>query len=212
LRAGISVIDIGTGMWCAIGILTALFRRTATGKGGLVDSSLFETALGWMAWHAAGFQACGELPPPAGTSARGIAPYQAFDCADGPLIIAASNDRLFVKLARALGYPEWTEDPRFRTNPSRVENQKALERLLSPILIKAPRLEWQRKLDEAGVPNSPVQNIAEVLAHPQTAALGIAQDTGDENMKSIGLPISLDGERPPLRNIAPDLGADNDKW
>jgi crotonobetainyl-CoA:carnitine CoA-transferase CaiB-like acyl-CoA transferase len=212
LRAGISVIDMGTGMWCAIGILTALYRRNVTGKGGVVDASLFETALGWMAWHATSFQATGKLPGPSVTGAQGIVPYQAYQCADGPLIIAASNDRLFVKLARALDHPEWAQDERFRTNPRRVENREEMNRLLEPILIKAPRGEWQKRLDEAGVPNSPVQSIDEVLAHPQTSALGIAQQTGDESMKLIGLPISLDGERPGLRNIAPALGQDNDTW
>jgi crotonobetainyl-CoA:carnitine CoA-transferase CaiB-like acyl-CoA transferase len=199
-------------MWCAIGILTALHNRNMTGKGCVVDASLFETALGWMSWHAAGFQATRELPGRRATGARGIAPYQAFACADGPLVVAASNDRLFAKLARALGHPEWPEDARFSTNPARVGNRDELIELIEPILIKAPRAEWQKRLDQAGVPNSPIQDIAEVLAHPQTAALDIAQETGDESMKLIGLPISFDGERPPLRNLAPRLGADNDGW
>ena len=212
VRAGVSVIDMGAGMWCAIGILTALYRRSLTGIGGVIDASLFETALGWMAWHATGFQATGNLPGPSASGARGISPYQAYQCADGPLIVAASNDRLFAKLARLLNHPEWLEDERFATNPRRVENQEQMNRLLEPILIKESRAEWQKKLDQAGVPNSPVQNIAEVLAHPQTAALGMAQETFDESVRLMGLPISIDGERPELRNIAPELGQDNDQW
>jgi crotonobetainyl-CoA:carnitine CoA-transferase CaiB-like acyl-CoA transferase len=212
VRAGVSVIDIGAGMWCCIGILTALHRRTITGKGCVVDASLFETALGWMSWHAAGFQASGELPGRRATGARGIVPYQAFACADGPLIIAASNDRLFAKFARVMGHPEWIEDDRFSTNPRRVMNARDLVKLIEPILIGEPRSVWQKRLDEAGVPNSPVQDIAEVLAHPQTAALEIAQETGDNRMKLIGLPISFDGQRPRLRSLAPALGADNDDW
>jgi crotonobetainyl-CoA:carnitine CoA-transferase CaiB-like acyl-CoA transferase len=212
VRAGVSVIDIGAGMWCCIGILTALHRRSITGKGCVVDASLFETALGWMSWHAAGFQASGELPGRRATGARGIVPYQAFACADGPLVIAASNDRLFAKFARVLGHPEWIEDERFSTNPQRVVNAGALIGLIGPILKQAPRAEWQKLLDEAGIPNSPIQDIAEVLAHPQTEALEIMQKTGDDRMKLTGLPISFDGERPPLRSLAPALGADNDDW
>jgi len=211
VRAGVSVIDIGSGMWCCIGILTALYQRNITGEGCIVDTSLFETALGWMSWHAAGFQASRELPGRRATGARGIVPYQAFACADGPLIVAASNDRLFAKLARVLGHPEWVEDSRFRSNPQRVVNSAALLSLIEPIMVQAPRALWQKKLDDAGVPNSPIQDIAEVLAHPQTAALGIAQEAGD-GMKLMGLPVSFNGERPPLRNLAPPLGADNDEW
>jgi len=212
VRAGVSVIDIGAGMWCCIGILTALYRRTMTGKGCIVDASLFETALGWMSWHAAGFQASGELPGRRATGARGIAPYQAFDCADRPLIIAASNDRLFAKLARTLGHPEWLEDARFSTNPQRVVNQEELVELIAAIMLRKPCQEWQKQLDDAGIPNAPVQNIAEVLAHPQTEALEIAQATADASMKLIGLPLSFDGCRPPLRRLAPPLGADNEEW
>jgi crotonobetainyl-CoA:carnitine CoA-transferase CaiB-like acyl-CoA transferase len=212
VRAGVSVMDMGAGMWSAIGILTALYRRGITGKGCVVDTSLFETALGWMAWHSAAFLASGELPVRRGTGARAIAPYQAYQCADGPLIVAASNDRLFAKLARALGRAEWIQDERFKTNPKRVEHREQLDGLLEPILSAAPRAQWQRRLDEAGVPNSPIQSIDEVLAHPQTAALGIVQETGDDEMRLIGLPVSFDGERPPLRNIAPSLGADNEAW
>ena len=212
VRAGVSVIDMGTGMWCATGILTALYRRAITGEGAVIDASLFETALGWIAWQATGFQATGKVPGPSASGARGIAPYQAYSCTDGPLIIAASNDRLFAKLARVLDHREWAEDDRFRTNPARVENLAQLNGLLEPILLKKSRAEWQRLLDEAGVPSSPVQRLDEVLAHPQTAALEIAQQTIDDRVKLIGLPFSINGERPPLRNIAPALGQDNDSW
>ncbi len=207
VRAGISVIDAGTGMWCAIGILGALYRRAVTGRGCIVDASLFETALGWMAFHASAFQASGEAPLRMGTATRGIVPYQGYECSDGVLMIAASNDRLFAKLARALERPEWAEDERFRTNPRRVQNGAELNRMLRDVLCSAPRSHWQQKLDAAGVPNSPVQSTAELLAHPQTAALGIAQDTGDPVMRLFGLPLSFDGLRPPLRNVAPALGA-----
>ena len=163
VRAGISVIDAGTGMWCAIGILGALYRRAVTGRGCVVDGSLFETALGWMAFHASASQASGDTPLRMGTATRGIVPYQGYACSDGVLMIAASNDRLFAKLARALGRAEWAEDERFRTNPKRVENGRVLNALLEQILATAPRDHWQQKLDAAGVPNSPVQTVQEPL-------------------------------------------------
>ena len=207
VRAGISACDSGTGMWCVIGILSSLYRRTITGKGCIIDASLFETALGWMTTHAAAFQANGELPLRMGTATRAIVPYQGYPCSDGILIIAASNDRLFAKLARALGNPQWAQDERFRTNPKRVENRAELNPTLEKILNTAPLAEWQNKLDAAGVPNAPVQSIAELMVHPQTAALGIAQETGDDSMKLFGLPLSINGKRPLLRNLAPPLEA-----
>ena len=209
VRAGVSVIDMGTGMWCVIAILGALFRRTSTGKGCIIDASLYETALGWMTLHSTALQASGELPLRYATAARGIVPYQGYPCSDGMLIIAASNDRLFAKLARALGHPEWAEDDRFRTNPQRVAHRQIVNGLLEGVLTTATRAEWQVKLDAVGVPNSPVLYMNEVLAHPQTAALGMLQDTGDGKMKLFGLPFSMDGERPTMRNLAPKLGADN---
>jgi crotonobetainyl-CoA:carnitine CoA-transferase CaiB-like acyl-CoA transferase len=209
VRAGVSVIDMGAGMWCVIGILGALFRRASTGKGCVIDTSLYETALGWMTLHSTALQASGELPVRFATAARGIVPYQGYPCSDGMLIIAASNDRLFAKLAKVLGHPEWASDERFRTNPQRVAYREVVNGLLVEILTKEPRAIWQEKLDAAGIPSSPVYRMDEVLAHPQTAALGMAQDTGRDGMKLFGLPFSMDGNRPVSRNLAPALGADN---
>lgn len=204
VRAGISVVDMGTGMWCAIGILAALNRRHLTGTGGVVDASLFETALGWTAYYNADVQVTGEPPKRHGSGVRGIAPYQAYDCADGYLVVAASNDRLFASLARELGHPEWLDDPRFTDNPARASHRQDLNALLIPLFKGQPRDHWQDRLDQAGVPNAPIQHAGEVIAHPQTQALGMLQDTG-AGISLTGLPLSFDGERPALRNIAPDL-------
>ena len=205
VRAGISVLDKGTGMWCAIGILAALYRRNSTGKGGLIDASLFETALTWMTTHASDYQVTGEKPLRLGTGIRSIVPYQAYQCADDYLIIAASNDRLFVRLAEALGHPEWAVDERFCTSPERGVRRDELNALIEEIVVAEPRAVWQEKLDAAGVPNAPIQSIDEILAHPQLEALGMLQETGDPDMKLLGLPLSFDGERPPLRNVCAPL-------
>ena len=204
-RASVSVADSGTGMWCVIGILSALYRRMSTGRGGVVDASLFETVLGWMTQHITEYQASGEVPTRRGTTVRGIVPYQGYRCADGWLIIAASNDRLFARLAEAVDHPEWAEHERFRTNSLRVEHRDELGALLEAILTTAPRAVWQDKFEAAGVPSSPLQSVDEVVAHPQTAAIGMFQDTGSPGMRLLGLPFSLDGQRPPLRTLAPDL-------
>ena len=209
VRVGTSIIDMGTGMWCGIGVLAALLEREKTGKGCVVDASLYETALGWMTSHMASYEATGKLPTPQGSGVQGLAPYQAYECSDGFLVIAAPNDKLFELLKAVLGHPDWVEDERFKTNPLRFENKAALNRLITAILIEHPRAYWEQKLDRAGIPHSPIKQVDEVLSDPQTKALGIVQESAEHAMKLVGLPISFNGKRPPIRNEAPSLGAQN---
>ncbi len=205
-RVGTSIIDMGTGMWAVIGVLTALNQRHETGKGCRVDASLYETALGWMNYHAAGYYGTGKPAKRVGSKAPGIAPYQAYECADGYLVIAGANDRLFTKMCGALGHPEWTDDPRFESNLTRWDNLDALNEKMEAVLKTEPRKVWQEKLDAVGVPNAPTQSIDEVLVDPQTLALGILQETDDKVFKLLGLPLQFDHERPPQPKGAPQLG------
>lgn len=210
VRCGISVIDMGTGMWCVIGILAAIARRHATAKGGVVDTSLYETALQWMTYYTGDYLATGELPKRLGAGVRGISPYQAYKCSDGYLIVAASNDRLFAKLAEALGQGVWLKDERFATNPARVTNIAALNALLNPILAQHPRSHWQALLDKAGVPCAPIQTIDQILAHPQTKALDIVHPVEGGKYQLVALPLAFDGARPRVSRPAPALGADTE--
>lgn len=212
VRIGTSAIDMGTGMWSAIGIISALYKRQSTGEGCVVDTALYETALSWMSYHMAGFHATGELPTPQGSGVQGIAPYQAYECSDGYLVIAAPNNKLFDLLKGVMGNPEWANESRFETNPKRFENKPELNRLMTDILVKETRMHWQTKLDQVGIPNSPIQKVNEVLEDPQTQALGIVQESVEHAMKLVGLPIQFNGLRPPLKNEAPSLGADNDTY
>lgn len=211
VRVGPSMIDMGTGMWCVIGILAALNRRAETGKGCIVDASLYETALGWMSNAVPTAQATGKSPGRQGTTARGMAPYQAYECEDGWMIVAAPNDRLFVRLSGVLGHPEWPEDPRFNTNQNRWENLAELNALMEPILREAKRETWRQRFDEAGVPSAPVRDTMEMMGDAQTRALGIVQRPGSEGPELMGLPISFNGERPELTRYAPALGAHDDE-
>jgi len=212
VRIGTSAIDMGTGMWCSIAIIAALFSRQKTGEGCVVDTALYETALSWMTYHMAGYHATGDLPTPQGSGVQGIAPYQAFECSDGYLVVAAPNNKLFEQLKGVMGNPAWANEDRFKTNPDRFENKPELIRLMTEILIKETRAHWREKLDVVGIPNSPIQLADEVLADPQTQALGIVQESVGDAMKLVGLPIKFNGTRPPLQNVAPALGADNDTY
>ena len=210
VRVGTSIIDMGAGMWCAIGILNALMHRARTGEGQTIETSLFETALAWMSYHAANYLASGEVPGRPGSGAPGIVPYRAYDTKDGALVIPAANDKLFRALARVLGHPEWAEDARFRTNPDRVRHQDLLYGLIEDVVATRSAAELQAALEAAGVPSAPLQSIDQALAHPQTRELGILQESPD-GLMCVGLPLAFDGERPRVRMPAPALGADTER-
>lgn len=206
VRVGPSIVDMGTGMWAVIGVLTALNRRRDTGRGGVVDVSLFETAATWMSLLAANYLASGELPRKLGSGAIGIVPYRAYKTRDHDLVVAAGSDTLFRKLAQVLGHPEWAHDARFASNPKRVENQLALYALIEAEMARRDNAEWTGLLEQAGIPCAPVQNVAQMLAHEQTAALGLIQEVPGSAMKFVGLPLSFDGKRPAIRSRPPGLG------
>ena len=140
-----------------------------------------------------------------------IVPYRGYASKDGFIVIAAGNDKLFASLARVLGHPEWIEDPRFRTNPDRVKNQVVLYRWIEEIIGERANSQWAHLLDEAGVPNAPMQTIAEVLDHPQTQALAMLQQSPKSDITLLGLPLSFNGVRPPFRLSPPVLGADTEE-
>lgn len=211
VRVGPSMIDMGTGMWCVIGILAALKRRAETGEGCLVDASLYETALGWMANAVPTAQATDKNPGRQGTTARGMAPYQAYECTDGWLIVAAPNQRLFERLCGVLGCPEWVEDARFTTNQLRWENLDELNALMIPVLKTESRETWRTRLDEAGVPSAPVRDTMEMMGDDQTRALGMLQRPGEAGPELMGLPLSFNAIRPALRAYAPALGENDNE-
>jgi crotonobetainyl-CoA:carnitine CoA-transferase CaiB-like acyl-CoA transferase len=210
VRTGTSIVDMGTGMWVAMAVLTALLRRETAGKGGIVDTSLFETALGWMMYFLPTWTFSGKAPGKAGSGTIMIAPYQAFPTDDGELIIAAGNNNLFRRLAAALGHPEWADDSRFLTNGTRVQNKPALVALIAKQTIGVTTAAMATRLDAAGVPNAPVHAMDQVAKHPQTAAVGMLRGDLTGPLRFFGLPFSLDGERPGRVEPAPPLGDDND--
>jgi crotonobetainyl-CoA:carnitine CoA-transferase CaiB-like acyl-CoA transferase len=207
VRVAPSIVDQGTALWGVIGILSALYRRRDTGKGGVVDVSLFETAAAWMVMHAAQYLGSGEIPARHGSGASGIVPYRAYRTKDGDLVVAAGNDGLFKRLCSVLGRPEWPEQAEYRTNPDRVKNAQALYALIETEMLKRGNTEWTAALDAAGVPCAPVQNVAQMLEHPQMKALGLLQAVPGSSKPLIGLPISFDDERPLPRSASPALGA-----
>lgn len=209
VRVGPAVIDIGSGMWAVIGILAAIHRRSTTGEGCIVDTSLYETAIAWMTIQIAGYLSSGEVRPPMGSAIPEIVPHQAFRTSDGFIMIAAGNDGLFSALCKVLGCPALAEDARFASNDGRVRNRGVLVPMIEEIIVRRTNAEWAELLDAGGVPNAPIQTIDQVVAHPQTIELGVLQQAPDLDMRLVGLPLSFDGLRPPFRRAAPALGEHN---
>ncbi|HET7572411.1 MAG TPA: CoA transferase [Gaiellaceae bacterium] len=201
VRVGVSLLDFATGQWAAIGILAALLERERDGRGRTVDTSLYETALYAMSSHVAGFAASGETAGRHGSAFPLIAPYELFPTSDGAVMVAAGSDGLWQRLRGALGLPD---DERFRTNPERVRNRDALAETISAVLRTRTSAEWEALLTEAGVPVSPVRDVAEAVAHAQTEALGILQRLGGGT--TVAPPLRFDGERPAYPSPPPRLG------
>ncbi|MCJ2144769.1 CoA transferase [Methylobacterium sp. E-066] len=210
VRVGASVVDLGAGLWSVVGILTALLTRKATGRGGLVATSLYETALAWVSIPMAGYQASGAIPLPFGSGIAEIVPYQCFATRDGWLMIAAGNDNLFRRLCAVLARPDLAADQRFQTNRDRVSHREIIVPMLAEVIRDWPMANLQHQLDASGIPNAPLQNIAEAAHHPQTAALGIIQSGPEGSLPVVGLPLRLDGARPAMRWPTPKLGEHND--
>jgi crotonobetainyl-CoA:carnitine CoA-transferase CaiB-like acyl-CoA transferase len=212
----VSIVDLATGMWAVIGILAALAERRRTGRGGIIDTSLYESALAWMTIPLAAYLVDRKIPTRQGSGVEMIVPYQAFAAADGYVMVAAGNDNLFRRLCGVIARHELAEDPRFRTNKDRVVNRAALIGILDDIFAGEPIALWQQRLEAAGIPNGPLHSVDQVVGDPQTAALGIIQQVaagaagaGPDPLALVGLPLSFDGVRPPFAKAAPGLGEDN---
>jgi crotonobetainyl-CoA:carnitine CoA-transferase CaiB-like acyl-CoA transferase len=210
IRVPVAMTDMGAGLWSAIGILSALLEGAKTGRGGVVETSLFETALAYETIQIASVLIEPRQMKPQGSGASGIVPYQAFRAADGWIVIGGGNDGLFVKLMKALGRPEVAADIRFVTNAARVKNRDALIPLIDAEVAKLTVAQVRERLDAAGVPSAPVQRIDEVVNDPQALALGIIQKGPEGALPTLGLPLRFDGVRPEYERAAPKLGEHGD--
>ncbi len=204
VRVGVSLIDIGTGVWAGVGIVAALYERKQTGVGRTLEVSLYETALSLLSYQLVGYLGTGAVPGREGSAFAQIAPYQVFPTRDGELMIVAANDKLFAALCDVLGIPELAADLRFLTNPERVANRDALVPLLEELTKTRETVELLEALVAAGVPASPVNDVGEAARHPQTEALGILQALPGgavPDLVTVAAPLSADGER--VRHHAP---------
>jgi crotonobetainyl-CoA:carnitine CoA-transferase CaiB-like acyl-CoA transferase len=208
-RVGTSIVDMGTGMWAALGIVAALRERDRTGQAVEVTTALFETALMWVSYQAMGYLGSGRVPAPQGSGTAMIAPYQAFPTADGYAMIAAPSDAMFARLCQALEAADIAHDVRFADNPSRVRHGSALADALSARTREQKTTELVETLRRAGVPCAPILTIDAVLAEPQTQASGMllrAPHPRLADYTSVGLPLQWNTRRPAVRRVPPQPG------
>jgi crotonobetainyl-CoA:carnitine CoA-transferase CaiB-like acyl-CoA transferase len=172
-RAGVPIADIITGMYASIAICAALANRAETGKGQHLDLALLDSQIALLAYQNTNYFSTGVPPKRIGNLHPNIVPYQPFKSSDGEVIVACGNDNLFRKFCDAAGHPELARDPRFVTNGKRVENRAEMTRLIQAIFEKKSTAEWLVLLEAAGVPNGPINNIAQVFEEPQVRARGV---------------------------------------
>lgn len=210
VRAGVSIVDFGAGLWAVIGILAALFRRGVAREGATVNGSLLETAIAWMTIGIAGYAADGNPGGRFGSGVAFIVPHRAYTASDGYLVVSCANDRLFATLCEALEAPEWAADPKFATNAARLQHREEIDRLIGERLSRRTRAHWQDRLKAHGVACAPIQSVSELYAHPQTEALGILGKPSEDEIALVGLPLSFEGRRPPPLSPAPAIGQDDE--
>ena len=204
MRVGVAVVDLFTGLYTCVAILSALYQREKTGEGAHIDMALFDTQLAMLANQASNALISGKDPPRQGNTHPNIVPYQPFDAADQPIIIAVGNDRQFARLAEMCGHPEWIGDERFASNGARVANRDEMVRLVSEAIRQKAASEWLGQLEAAGIPAGPINRITQALSDVQAQHRGMVRTIA--GMPLVGSPVRLDSERADSDLPPPALG------
>ena len=209
MRAGVPVADIITGMYASIAICAALAHRAESGRGQHLDLALLDSQIALLAYQNTNYFATGKPPARIGNLHPNIVPYQPFRTADGEVIIACGNDNLYRKFCEAAGCAELAADARFATNGKRVENRAELTRLLQAVFAKRSTREWLELLEAAGVPNGPINNVAQVFEEPQVKARGVRVELEHPvagKLPSVASPMRFSGTPLEHRLAPPVLG------
>lgn len=215
VRIGMSIGDIGAGLYTAVAVNAALLHRERSGEATKVDIAMFDCQLALLENAIMRYRVTGEVPGPLGARHPTITPFEAFATARGNIIIAAGNDGLYQKLCAAIGRPDLAADPNYRTNDLRNRNQTPLKAEVERELKKKPAEEWIDIIGKAGVPCGPINTVDRALAHPQVEARNMlitVEDPKAGTLELAGNPIKLSAfADPPTRPPAPALDADRAK-
>jgi CoA:oxalate CoA-transferase len=209
-KAGTSIGDITGGLFALAGITSALFHRERTGLGCKVDVSLLDGQIAILESAVLRYVTSGETPQPMGNRHPSIAPFEPFETADRPIIIAAGNDILFQRLCQALGRPDLATDPRFVSNSARLQNIDGLKSALETILRPFPAAHWLVLLEKEGIPCSPINTVADAVEHPQTQARNMIVRAGDLRMAGNPIKFNIFADSA-TRKPAPALNEDGQR-
>ena len=211
-KVGVALLDVICGLDACNAIQAALIGRERTGRGARVTVSLFDASVAALVNQAANYLLGGLVPEPLGNAHPNIVPYQLFETADRPIILAAGNDRLFERACEVVGRPELAADERFATNAARVRNRDALIPLLSAELASGSAAGWLAALEAAAIPCAPVRTLDEVFASAEgAAAIQEIDDPARGLLRLVADPIRVDGRMPPARFPPPLLGEHTDE-
>jgi formyl-CoA transferase len=214
VKCGIPVADLSAGLFCAVGILSALAARERTGRGQRVDTSLFEGALALSIWETAELWATGRVPQPLGSAHRLTAPYQALRTRDGHITVGGNNQRLWERLCTAIGREDLVDDPRFATNDARMAHRPELVQELEAALVRQDTDHWVEALLEAGVPAGPIHDYRQVFDDPHTQARAMEVELEhpvEGTIRALGIPVKLSDTPGSIRRAAPLLGEHTDE-
>jgi len=175
-KAGVAVTDIVTGMYASVAVLAAVLERQRSGLGQHLDIALLDCHVALVSNQNSNFFASGKAPQRAGNAHQNVVPYQVFACADGHLIVAVGNDSQFRAYARVIGAPELADDERYATNSGRIRNRETLIARLTELMAAGNRDDWLEKMEAAGVPGGPINDIGQVFENPQVIARGLRQN------------------------------------
>jgi formyl-CoA transferase len=204
MRVGVAVVDLFTGLYTCVAILSALYRREKTGEGATIDMALFDTQLAMLANQASNALVSGKDPPRQGNTHPNIVPYQPFAAADQPIIIAVGNERQFARLAEICGHPEWAGDERFASNAARVANRQAMVLLVAEAIRHKSAAEWLSRLEAAGIPAGPINSVTQALSDIQAQHRGMVRAMA--GIPQVGSPVRFDGEHADSDLLPPALG------
>lgn len=213
-RVGTSVGDITAGLFTTIGILAALNSRNETGKGQKVDVAMLDCQVAILENAIARYVVTGEIPKPGGNKHPSIVPFEPFETIDGQVMVAAGNDVLWANFCRAIDIEPLCKDDRFSTNPLRNENYGELRPILAKIMKTRTTQEWQDILDNAGVPNGPINTVDKVIEDPQVVAREMIIEIDHPvsgKVKVPGIPIKLSNTPGQIRMTSPLLGQHTDE-
>jgi crotonobetainyl-CoA:carnitine CoA-transferase CaiB-like acyl-CoA transferase len=209
IKVGVAIADITGGMFAAYGIVVALYNRMKTGRGQMVDASLLDIQVGLLTYRAGAYLTSGEIPQPVGSGHPVIVPYQAFKTKDVYINIAVANEQLWEKFCKTVGLEKIMDEPRFATNPKRVENREELIKIISDLFATRNGEEWLKMITDAGIPCGPIYTVDKIFIDPQVLHRQMLKELDHPKagkIKVTGVPVKLSDTPGEVRTSPPVLG------